>query len=58
MNVEELKNYFESNGGMQVAKNNPNWQILFDTYRKQTGNKLMVGCGSCYAKAWRWLQKQ
>jgi hypothetical protein len=58
MNIKELKNYFETNGGLRVAKTDANWQLLFNAYRTNTGNKLIVGCGSCYTKAWRWLQKQ
>lgn len=58
MEITELKEFFNNNGKRDLNKKDPHWKILFELYRKNTGNKLIIGCGSCFVKAWRWLEKQ
>jgi hypothetical protein len=58
MDIQQLKKYFEDNGGKSLSGKNEAWKTLFDLYKKNTGNKLIIGCGSCYTKAYRWLIKQ
>jgi hypothetical protein len=58
MSIEEIKQYFDQNGGKSLPHNDKHWNILFDMYFKATKNKLSIGCGGCYQVGYKWLQKQ
>lgn len=58
MTIPELKIYVDSQGGQAMNRKNITWNLIFDMYKRATGNRLSTGCGSCYKKAYRWLQNQ
>jgi hypothetical protein len=56
MDRKALLHQLESTGKIHRHSKCPEWEAVFDAFKKDTGVGLSFTCGKCYSKAIKWLK--
>lgn len=58
MSRSELRDIMLLSGELARLKKTPNWEIAFELYKSETGDKqVSTECGTCFKKIKNWLSR-
>lgn len=58
MSRTELRDMMTVSGELVRFKKTPNWNMAFELYQQETGDKqVSADCGTCFKKVKNWLTR-